>query len=315
MDTFSKEDYNRFSHINVYIFSGGIKMKHIGYYNGDIGPLEEMRVPMLDRAVFFGDSCYEMVNFRNKRAFGLHDHLNRFYNSLKFLKINFDMSLETLAGEIQKLIDMNECDCGTVYWQGSRGTAMRYFTYDSENIRGNLLMYTSPNYLEPQEHVYSLKSHEDTRFLHCNIKTTNLIPAVMYSQSSLEDGCQESILHRGDRVTECGHSNVVILKDGVLCAPPKDNLILPGVTMSNLLMLAEKNDVPVRIAPFTMDELKNADEIIITSTGVPCIRALSLDGEEIGGRDPGLLHKLQKAYMDFFISETDRTPVLDEMHY
>ena len=90
-------------------------MKHIGYYNGDIGPLEEMRVPMLDRAVFFGDSCYEMVNFRNKRAFGLHDHLNRFYNSLKFLKINFDMSLETLAGEIQKLIDMNECDCGTVY--------------------------------------------------------------------------------------------------------------------------------------------------------------------------------------------------------
>lgn len=31
-------------------------MKYVGYYNGEIGPLEEMKIPMLDRAVYFGGS-------------------------------------------------------------------------------------------------------------------------------------------------------------------------------------------------------------------------------------------------------------------
>ena len=84
---------------------------------------------------------------------------------------------------------------------------------------------------------------------------------------------------------------------------------------SNILIFGKTGTGKTAVMNFVGKELKKADEIIITSTGVPCIRALSLDGEAIGGRDPGLLDKLQKAYMDFFISETDRTQVLDEMHY
>mgnify|MGYP004522347233 FL=1 len=290
-------------------------MEYVGYYNGEIGPLSEMKIPMLDRSVFFGDSCYEMANFHNKRAFVLHDHINRFYNSCKILGIDFQLTREELVEEIQKCIDANELEIGLLYWQASRGTMMRSFAYGDKKPAANLIMYTAPGALLPQTKTYSLKSYEDIRFLRCNVKTTNLIPAVLYSQESYENGCEESILHRGERVTECGHSNVIILKDGVLKAPPKDNLILPGVTMSNILVLAEKNGIPVKVAPFTMDELRDADEVIITSTGVPCIQGTMLDGRPVGGRDEKTLKHLQKIYMDFYYENVDRAELLDEAHY
>lgn len=290
-------------------------MEYVGYYNGEIGPLSEMKIPMLDRSIFFGDSCYEMANFENGRAFVLHDHIKRFYNSCEILGIDFRMTKEELVSEIQKVIDANELKEGFLYWQASRGTMMRSFAYGDKKPAANLIMYTSPGSLLPQTKTFSLKSYEDIRFLRCNIKTTNLIPAVLYSQESYENGCEESILHRGERVTECAHSNVIILKDGVLKAPPKDNLILPGVTMSNTLVLAEKNGIPVEIAPFTMDELRDADEVIITSTGVPCIQGTKLDGNPIGGKDEKTLKHLQKLYMDFYYDNVGRTELLDEAHY
>ena len=290
-------------------------MEYTGYYNGDIGPLEEMKIPMLDRVVFFGDSCYDMATFRSRRAFALRDHLIRFYNSCRLLDIHMALGMEELAAEIQKCIDLSDSDRGCIYWQASRGTRLRSFAWGQEPLAANLIMYAGPAELEPEGKVYHLRMQEDTRFLHCNIKTNNLIPAVLYSQRAKEDGCEESILCRDGLITECAHSNVVILKDGVLWTHPQDRLILPGVTMNILILLAERLGVPVRTEAFTPAQLKDADEIIITSTGVQCIRGVSLDGRPTGGRDPELLLKLQNAYMDFYNANTSRKAILDEAHY
>lgn len=290
-------------------------MEYVGYYNGETGPLEELKVPMLDRAVFFGDCCYDMATFRNRRAFALKDHLNRFYSSCRQLDIHVDLTMEKLAAEIQRCIDLSDSDRGSIYWQASRGTKLRSFAYGSEPLKANLLMYAGPAELEPDGKVYHLRSREDTRFLHCNIKTTNLIPAVMYSQQAYEEGCQESILHRNGTVTECAHSNVVFLKDGELWVRQQDNLILPGVTMNILIGLAKQLNVPVRTGTFTLDELREADEIIITSTGVPCVQGVTLDHKPVGGKAPELLKKLQTVYMDFYNANTKRGEILDEAHY
>ena len=149
-----------------------------------------------------------------------------------------------------------------------------------------------------------LNTEEDTRFYHCNIKTLNLIPSVIAYQRCIEQGCQETVFHRGERVTECAHSNILIIKDGVLCTPPRDNLILPGITLKHLLMLAEKNGIPTSEAPFTMQELADADEIIVSSSGGLCIQAVELDGKPIGGKDPKTLKTLQDAYAEFYAEDT-----------
>ena len=275
-------------------------MKHVGYYNGEIGPLEEMKIPMLDRAVYFGDGCYDAAMFSNNRIFALEDHLDRFYNSCRLLEIPFDIEREALTKELQKCIDANELSEGMIYWQCSRGTYYRSHNFPPETVKPNLMIFTVPDEIVPMDTTYKLISMEDTRFLNCNIKTLNLIPSVIAYQRCIEAGCQETLFHRQGRVTECAHSNVLILKDGTLHTPPRDNLIHPGITLKHLIILAKENNIPVIEAPFSMDELKNADEVIISNSGAFCIRADELDGKPIGGKDPKTLKILQDAYRDKF---------------
>lgn len=278
-------------------------MQHVGYYNGEIGPLEEMKIPMLDRAVYFGDGVYDSATFANNHIFALDEHINRFYNSCRLLNIPFSLSREALAAELQKCVDANEVDHGFLYWQASRGTGLRSHNYPKD-IQPNLMVFTVPDELHPMDQPMKLISVEDTRFLHCNIKTLNLIPNVMAFQACVQAGCDEVVLHRGDRVTECAHSNVLMLKDGVLCAPPRDNLILPGITLTHLLQLAKQEGIPTCEEPFTMEQLRNADEIIVSSSGALCIPAYELDGQPVGGKDPTTLKRLQDAYMAYYIERT-----------
>lgn len=275
-------------------------MKHVGYYNGEIGPLEEMKIPMLDRAVFFGDGCYDAAMYEHNHIFALEDHLDRFYSSCRLLEIDFDMPRDVLAAELQKCIDANELSQGMIYWQCSRGTGLRAHNFPPSDVKPNLLIFTMPDEIVPMDRTFKLISREDTRFLHCNIKTLNLIPSVIAYQRCIEAGCDETVLHRKGRVTECAHSNVLILKNGTLLTPPRDNLILPGITLKHLIMLAEENHIPVKETEFTLEELKNADEIIISNSGAFCIQAVELDGEAIGGKDPVTLKILQDAYMKFY---------------
>lgn len=280
-------------------------MKYVGYYNGEIGPLEEMKVPMLDRAVYFGDGCYDATTFAHNHIFAAEDHLNRFYNSCKLLEIPFDMPKEELTAELKKCIEASDLDHGMLYWQCSRGTGLRAHNFPPAGVKPNLMIFVVPFDLIPMDQTMRLISMEDTRFLHCNIKTLNLIPSVIAYQRCIEAGCQETVFHRGERVTECAHSNILMLKDGVLCTPPRDNLILPGITLKHLLMLAEQNGIPTREAVFTMDELRNADEVIVSSSGGLCIAAVELDGQPIGGKDPENLKKLQNAYVEYYDRDTN----------
>lgn len=281
--------------------------KNVGYYNGEIGPLEDMKVPMGDRALYFGDGIYEATCVANRIPFALDDHLDRMYNSLRLLEIPFTMPREAVAAELQKVIDASEeHPIQFLYWQISRGVCMRNHPFPGAEVKPSLMIYVKPHTMKPMDKPYKLISLEDHRFNLCNIKTLNLIPSVMANQRAVERGCDEAVLHRGSRVTECAHSNISILKDGVLRTAPTDELILPGITRKHLLQLARDHGIPVVEEPFSLVELMNADEAIVTSSSALCMRVESIDGIPVGGKDPEQLHLLQNAYLEKFQRETAR---------
>ncbi len=279
-------------------------MKDIAYYNGKIGRIDEVQAPITDRGFYFGDGVYDAAMVNNKKIFELEDHLDRFYNSLKLLRIEPPMQRDELTKTLNELVSQLDSDAPhMLYWQSTRAVAHRMHAFP-EGGKASLMAFSEPCGLDRQDHPYKLISVEDTRFLHCNIKTLNLIPNCMAMQQAVEAGCDEVVFHRGDRVTEGAHSGLAILKDGVFCTPPADNLILPSITRKHFLTLCDKLGVPTRIAPFTVDELKNADEVMILSTGTHCVGACELDGKPLGGKDPALLDKLQKAYQQWFDEKT-----------
>ena len=175
---------------------------------------------------------------------------------------------------------------------------MRSHNYNKNDI-ANLWVTICPEKITDKTREYKLTTMEDTRFLHCNIKTLNLLPSVRAYQLAKERNCDETVFHRGDIVTECAHSNIHIIKNKKFITHPADEYILPGIARAHLLKACSKLQIEVEERPFTMQELINADEIIVSSSGDLCIRAVDLDGKSIGKKDEETFIKLR----DFVFAE------------
>ncbi|KHD37461.1 cytochrome C550 [Clostridium acetobutylicum] len=280
-------------------------MKNLGYYNGQYDLIENMKIPMNDRVCYFGDGVYDATYSRNHNIFALDEHIDRFYNSAELLRIKIPYTkkeMKELLKDMVKKVDSGE---QFVYWQVTRGTGMRNHAFLSEDVKANIWIVLKPLKVKDMSKKLKLITLEDTRFLHCNIKTLNLLPSVIAAQKTEEAGCQEAVFHRGDRVTECAHSNVSIIKDGILKTAPTDNLILPGIARAHLIKMCKKFEIPVDETPFTLKELINADEVIVTSSGQFCMTACEIDGRPVGGKAPDIIKKLQTALLNEFLEETN----------
>ena len=271
-------------------------MKNIAYYNGKTGPIEEMMVPMNDRACYFGDGVYDATMAVNHVPMHFDYHIDRIYNSARLIDIEIPMPKEEMKQILQGLIDQVEGDSLFVYWQVTRGVGMRNHPYSGAATGPSLWAWVRPNGMRDVYGAYRCITMEDTRFLHCNIKTINLLPAVIANQRAVEAGCDETIFHRGDRVTECSHSNVHILKDGVLHTAPCDNLILPGIARKHILEICGEQGIPVVEAPFTVDELMAADEVFFSSSSAVTCRVREIDGKPVGMRDEATFAKIRDGY-------------------
>lgn len=279
-------------------------MENLAYYNGRIAPIEEMMVPMNDRVCYFGDGVYEATMVNNHKIFALEEHIDRFFSSAGLVRIQIPYTKEELKDILNDLVQKVEAPEQMLYWQLTRGTAPRNHIFPKGDVKANLWVTIKPMKVKPQDKKLLLTDMEDTRFLHCNIKTLNLLVNCMAAQKAEEQGCDECVFHRGDVVTECAHSNVSILKDGVLITHPTDCYILPGITRKHIIEICREHEIPVVERPFTMDELMAADEVLVSSSTQLCRSARSMNGTEIGGKAPELVNLLQDVYMEKFLMET-----------
>jgi D-alanine transaminase len=280
-------------------------MNDIGYYNGATGPIETMMIPMNDRGFYFGDGVYDATYAAGGVIYAVEDHLDRFFRSCRKLEIAEPMPRAKLTELLQSLVDKVDAPTALmVYWQATRGTAMRSHVFPAPSVPSNLMVTVRPNPMRAIDRKYRLISMEDTRFLHCDIKTLNLIPNVMASQRAKEAGCDEAVFHRGERVTECAHSNIHIIAGGRFVTAPLDNLILPGTARKHLLRLADGAGIPTEERAFTMKELIAADEIVVSSAGTLCNAVERIDGIAVGGKASDALRELQTAAVGAFESYT-----------
>lgn len=280
-------------------------MKTLGFYNGKYDELENMQVPMLDRACYFGDGVYDASYANNYTIFALQDHLDRFFNSAKLLDIKIPYTMNELRKLLIELVHKVDSSTQFVYWQVSRGTGIRNHVY-SEDMVGNLWVMITPKPLPDPAKEMSVVTRDDTRFFHNNIKTINLIPAVMYSTDAHNRGFDECILHRGPyRVTECAHSNVSILKDGCFITAPCDEYILPGIARKHLLSACDALGISYEEKIYSLEELMNADEVIISSSSHICRRVNKINGKDFIGNDYSTFKQLQDFVFHEFYEYTN----------
>jgi D-alanine transaminase len=278
-------------------------MKTLGYYNGKIDELDKITIPMLDRACYFGDGVYDVTFSRNYKVYKLREHVERIFHSAALLKIFPKITPDELCELVEDLVKKLDSDEQWVYLQFSRGTDFRNHAFP-ENATPNLWIMLKPAKIKDTYRPLRVITREDTRALHCNIKSLNLLPSVLATQACTDAGVDECILHRGDIVTECAHSNVSILKNGTLITHPADNHILAGTGRAHLMDACRHFEIPVVEKEYTLDELKAADEVILTSASALCMRIVEVDGTSVGQKAPHTLKALQDYLLADFMAET-----------
>jgi D-alanine transaminase len=272
------------------------------FLNGRFIPIEEARVPVLDRGFIFGDGVYELVPVYSRVPFRLEEHLERLERSLSQTRIRNPYSREEWRDIIVQLVAKQPYEDQGVYFQVTRGVAKRDHAFPQDTtptvfIMANPLVNPSREAIERGAEAVSA---QDNRWQRCNIKSISLIGNVLLRQLSADAGAVETILFRDGCLTEASASNVFVVRGGVIQGPPKSNLILPGITYDVVLELAQSAQLPVEICSLTEAETRAADEIWVTSSSKEVLAIVKLDGKAIGDGRPGpLFRRMHALYQDF----------------
>lgn len=280
-------------------------MKTLGYYNGVAEEAEKLRIPALDRACYFGDGVYDVTYSRNYRIFAMEEHIANLFRSAAAVEMEPRITPDEAAALLRDLVARMDTGENRIYIQFSRGTAPRAHAFPHGESRPNLLVLIFPAAVRDPYRPMRCITRPDTRFFHCNVKSLNLLPNVLASEAAERAGADECILHRNGVVTECAHSNVSILLGGTLLTHPANERIYAGTGRAHLLSLCRAVGIPAEEKTYTLEELKKADEILVTSASVFCAPVLELDGEPVGGGRPELVRALQDALTDRYLKETN----------
>ncbi|HVB47152.1 MAG TPA: D-amino acid aminotransferase [Burkholderiales bacterium] len=272
------------------------------FLNGSFMPLEEARVPVLDRGFIFGDGVYELVPVYSRVAFRLDEHIARLESSLEAVRIRNPYDHAQWRELIGALAARQPFDDQGIYLQVTRGVARRDHAFPAD-VQPTVFMMANPLVNPPRELVergVPAVSAADYRWLRCDIKSISLIGNCLLRQVSADAGAAETILFRDARLTEASASNVFIVKAGVIQAPPKSNLILPGITYDVVLELARGAHMPLELRELGETEVRAADEIWLTSSSKEVLAVVSLDGRPVGDGRPGpVFRRMHALYQEF----------------
>jgi D-alanine transaminase len=279
-------------------------MSEIVYLNGEFMPLEAARIPVLDRGFIFGDGVYEVVPVYSRRPFRMAEHLRRLQHSLDGIRLANPLTDAQWTTLMTDIIAKNESAGAdqSVYLQVTRGVAKRDHAFP-KNVKQTVFMMSSPLTTPSQEqidHGASAITAADFRWLKCDVKSVSLLGNCLLRQMAADAGATETILFRDGKLTEASASNVFVVKNGVLLAPPKNHLVLPGITYDVVLEIARAREFEVEVRDISEAETRSADEIWVTSSTKEVLAITTLDGKPVGDGKPGMLFRRMHAlYQDF----------------
>ena len=277
------------------------------YLNGEFSTLKDAKISVLDRGFIFGDGIYEVVPAYAGKLFRFEQHMARLNRSLAELRIANPMTQDQWREIARKLIADYAHSTGTstengnqiIYIQLTRGVAMR----DHPMLPGlspTVFIMVNPMKLpSPQQRAQGVAcvTANDFRWEKAHIKSTSLLGAVFSRQISVDAGALETVMFRGDYLSEAAASNVWVVKDGKVMGPPKDQLVLEGIRYGLIEEICRTAGIGFELRRISCAEVRAADELLLSSATKEVLPITLLDNEPVGTGKPGPVYaRLYAAY-------------------
>ena len=263
------------------------------YLNGELTPLNQAKISVLDRGFLFGDGVYEVIPVYARHAFRAQEHLRRLDSSLAAIKLVNPRTEAEWLSLIQTIITAQDFDDQWVYLQVTRGPGPRDHAFPAE-IAPTVFVMSNPLVMpaiELRQQGVSAITAEDTRWSRCDIKAVSLLANVLLRQLAVEADAAETIVLRDGFLMEGSTTTVFVVSAGVIRVPAPSTFILPGITYDVILDICAEQQLPHQVGPITETELRSADEIWITSSSKEILPVTELDNQPVGSAQPGPVFK------------------------
>jgi D-alanine transaminase len=273
----------------------------IAHFNGKLLPLDQISISPLDRGFIFGDGVYEVIPVYNGVPLRAREHFERLQRSMDEIKLT---NPHTVEGWIKVTDDLLRHHPGdqAVYIQVTRGAPPKRDHVIPKGLQPTVFMMSNPMTTPSREAIdngVACVTSPDFRWEKCHVKSISLLGNVLAREISVEAGATETILFRDGFLTEASSSNVFVVKNGVVIAPPRDHLILMGITYDLVQQLAREGAVKLEVRQVAEAEVRSADEIWLSSSTKEVLAVTTLDGKPVGNGKPGPAFKRMHAlYQD-----------------
>lgn len=275
------------------------------YLDGEVLPISEAKVSVLDRGFIFGDGIYEVVPAYGGRPFRFAEHMARLDRSLAELRMRNPLTrpqwLEIATKLIANLSAFTavaaENSDQLVYIQITRGVALRDHVMPTDITPTVFAMASvmKPPSAKDRAQGVACVTADDFRWQKAHIKTTSLLGAVFARQISADAGAAETVMFRDGFLSEAAASNVWVVKGGVVMGPPRDHLVLEGIRYGLIEQLCRDAGVPFELRRVTRTEVLAADELLLSSATKEVLPVTTLDGRPVGNGQPGPIYALLHA--------------------
>ena len=276
--------------------------------NGELLPLNQAKVSVLDRGFLFGDGVYEAMPVYQRRLFRFDEHMARLARNLDKLRLTAPMDRDGWLARARRLIAAQSCDDQILYLQVTRGVAPRDHVMPT-GLPPTVFMMSNPMRPVPAEqrhHGVACVTARDVRWERGDIKSISLLGNVLARQVSADAGAAETLLLRdgaagGPWLTEGATCNAWIVHEGALLGPPMNEHVLEGIRVRLLRELCEELGIAYNLRPISEADLRAADEVLLSSSGKEVLAVTRLDGEPVGhgalrGKPGPVYARLYEAY-------------------
>ena len=271
------------------------------YFNGDFVAKEDVSISPDDRGFVFGDGVYEVVRAEDGAFFRLDAHRERLRRSLSEIRLLDAVDLDAVWDAVQGLLPHNDLTTGDakVYLQITRGAAPRQHAFPAPPVEPTVYARAEAITLPTEKWAQgvSVILRPDQRWARCDIKSLNYLPNVLANQAAMEAGAYEALLTREGFVTEGTHSSMAAVVDGTVVTRPLTNHVLPSITRQVLLELCADQEIPTMERPIAVDELSDADELLLLGTTTGIMPIVQVEDEAVDDGTPGpVVRELQDAF-------------------
>jgi D-alanine transaminase len=275
---------------------------NIAHFNGELLPLDRIHISPLDRGFIFGDGVYEVIPVYDGAPLRAREHFERLQRSMDEIRLDNPHGVDEWIELTRRLLAHHPGN-QSVYIQVTRGVPPKRDHVIPKGLAPTVFMMCQPLSTPSREAVengVACVTAPDFRWEKCHIKSTSLLGNVLARQVSADAGATETILIRDGFVTEASSSNVFVVKKGVVAAPPRDHLILLGITYDLLTRLADEGKIELEIRPVAAAELAAADEVWLSSSTKEVRAVTTIDGKPVGTGKPGpVFRRMHALYQDY----------------